>query len=279
MKRQLVLTLMAALCAGRMLAQPPVGTPGVGPAAKAAAPIDFNGYWVALVTEDWRYRFLASPKGDYYSIPLTPEGKKVADTWDAARDIAQGKQCMAYGPPALLRQPTRVHLTWDNDNTLKLETDAGKQTRLLNFGVPKPPAGEPTMQGYSAAQWQTPQITRFYTGKISAQDSNTPGFSGQAPQGVAPPDTRKLGGSLKVVTTHMRPGYLRNNGVPFSANAVLTEYYDLHKDQNAEYLTVLSVVEDPQYLYVPWVTSNHFRKEADGSKWDPQPCELLLPSK
>jgi len=84
---------------------------------------------------------------------------------------------------------------------------------------------------------------------------------------------------LKVVTTHMRPGYLRNNGVPFSANAVLTEYYDIHRDGGQEYLVTTSIVEDPQYLYVPWVTSNQFRKEADGSKWDPQPCELILPSK
>jgi hypothetical protein len=266
-----------ALCVpAAIFAQAP---PGAGQTAKAAAPIDLTGYWVAIVTEDWRYRMLTAPKGDYYSIPLTPEARKVADTWDAAKDVAQGRQCMAYGAPGIMRQPTRVHITWDNDNQLKIETDAGKQTRLFAFGPPKPPAGEPTLQGSSAAQWQTPQITRFYTSKISAQDPNTPGFSGQTPQGEAPPDTRKLGGTLKVVTTHMRPGYLRNNGVPFSANATLTEYYDVHKDGGQEYLVTTSIVEDPQYLYVPWVTSNQFRREADGSKWDPQPCELILPSK
>jgi hypothetical protein len=259
-------------------AQPP-GTPGVGPSAKAAAPIDLTGYWVALVTEDWRYRMLTAPRGDYYSIPLNEEGRRVADTWEAAKDVAQGKQCMAYGAPTIMRQPARVHFTWEGENTLKAEIDAGKQTRLLNFGAQKAFSGEPGMQGMSAAAWQTPQITRFFTSKLSAQDPNTPGFSGQAPQGSNPPDTRKLGGTLKVVTTHIRPGYLRNNGVPFSANAVLTEYYDIHKDANQEYLTITSIVEDPQYLYVPWVTSNHFRKEADGSKWDPQPCELILPSK
>jgi hypothetical protein len=253
--------------------------PGAGQTAKAAAPIDLTGYWVAIVTEDWRYRMLTAPKGDYYSIPLTPAARKVADNWDAAKDVAEGKQCMAYGAPGIMRQPTRVHITWDNDNALKLEMDAGKQTRMFNFGPPKMPAGEPTLQGSSSAQWQTPQTTRFYTSKISAQDPNTPGFSGQTPQGMAPPDTRKLGGTLKVVTTHMRPGYLRNNGVPFSANAVLTEYYDIHKDTGQEYLVTTSIVEDPQYLYVPWVTSNQFRREPYGSKWDPQPCELILPSK
>jgi len=257
-----------------MFAQAP---PGAGQPAKAVAPIDLTGYWVSLVTEDWRYRMLTAPKGDYYSIPLTPEARRVADTWDARRDIAQGRQCLAYSAPAIMRQPGRVHVTWDNDNTLKFEMDAGRQTRLFVFGAPRQPA-EATLQGSSVAQWQSPQITRFYTSKISAQDPNTPGFSGQTPQGSLPPDTRKLGGTLKVVTTHLKPGYLRNNGVPFSANAVLTEYYDLHTDANQNYMVVTSVVEDPQYLYVPWVVSSHFRREPDGSKYDPQPCELILPA-
>ncbi len=253
--------------------------PGSNQTPKAAAPIDLTGYWVAVVTEDWRYRMLTAPKGDYYSIPLTPEARKVADTWDGAKDVAQGKLCMAYGAPAIMRQPARVHITWDNDTSLKVEIDAGKQIRIFAFGAARPAAGEPTLQGNSFAQWQSPQITRFYTSKISAQDPNTPGFGGQTPQGTAPPDTRKLGGTLKVTTTHMRPGYLRNNGVPFSGNAVLTEYYDIHQDADQEYLVITSIVDDPQYLYVPWVVSNQFRREADGSKWDPQPCELILPSK
>ncbi len=268
--------IFALAVSARLCAQAP---PGAGQTAKAAAPIDLTGYWVALVTEDWRYRMLTAPKGDYYSIPLTPEARKAADTWDAAKDVAQGKQCMAYGAPSIMRQPGRVHIAWENDTALKVEVDAGKQTRLLNFGPPRLPAGEATLQGNSAAQWQSPQITRFYTSKISAQDPDTPGFGGQTPQGANPPDTRKLGGTLKVVTTHIRPGYLRNNGVPFSANAVLTEYYDIHNDAGQEYLVITSVVEDPQYLYVPWVVSNHFRREPDGAKWDPQPCELILPSK
>jgi hypothetical protein len=274
-----LLLLSMAACARIASAQVATIPPGTGMTAKAYAPIDITGYWVAIVTEDWRYRFLTAPKGDYYSIPLNPEGKRVADQWDAQRDIAEGKQCLAYGAPGIMRQPARVHITWENDNALKVEIDAGKQTRNFLFGSPKPPAGEPTLQGFSVAQWQTPQITRFYSSKISAQDPNTPGFSGQTPRGEPPADTRKLGGTLKVVTTHMRPGYLRNNGVPFSANAVLTEYYDLHKASDGqEYLVTTTIVEDPQYLYVPWVTSNQFRREKNGSKWDPQPCELILPN-
>lgn len=245
---------------------------------RAGAPIDLTGYWVALVTEDWRYRMLTAPQGDYYSIPLNAEGKRVADTWDAARDIAQGKQCLSYGAPNIMRQPARLHIAWAGDSTLQVEIDAGKQTRLFLFG-PAPAAPRPTLQGTSLAVWQTPQSIRAYTSKISAQDPNTPGFrDASMASPPPPPDTRRLGGTLKVVTTHIQPGYLRNNGVPFSANAVLTEYYDLHRRGNADYLVQTQIVEDPQYLNAPWVVSSHFRREPDGSKWDPEPCELLLPN-
>jgi hypothetical protein len=243
------------------------------------APIDLTGYWVSLVTEDWRYRMLNAPKGDYYSIPLNAEGKRVADTWDPAKDIAEGKQCMSYGAPNIMREPARLHITWANDSSLKVEIDAGKQTRIFLFGAATP-SGEPTPQGISIAQWQTPQSIRAYTSKIPAQDPNTPGFAAASMASPpAPPDTRKLGGTLKVVTTRIKPGYIRNNGVPFSANAVLTEYYDLHKSNGAEYLVQTQVLEDPRYLDAPWVVSSHFRHEPDGSKWDPEPCELVLPSK
>ena len=263
---------LAAALVSTLVSPAPAQTP------KAAAPVDLTGYWVSLVTEDWRIRMLTAPKGDYYSIPLNPEGKRVADTWDAAKDIAEGRQCMSYGAPGIMRVPGRLHVTWGDDTTLKVETDAGKQTRVFSFGRPRRSAGSATMQGTSVAEWQTPQLTRVYTSKISAQDPNTPGFPGIVPQAAAP-DTRKLGGTLKVVTTHLRPGYLRNNGVPYSEDAVLTEYYDVHRQGSAEYLVVTQIVDDPNYLNVPWVTSNHFRREPDAAKWDPRPCELILPSK
>ena len=248
------------------------------PVARAASPIDLTGYWVSLVTEDWRYRMLNAPKGDYYSIPLNAEGKRVADTWDPAKDVAAGRQCLSYGAPNIMREPTRLHITWADDRTLKIEIDAGKQTRMFLFG-PAPNAPAPALQGTSTAAWETPQSIRAYTSKISAQDPDTPGFrDASMASPPPPPDTRKLGGTLKVVTTHIQPGYLRNNGVPFSAAAVMTEYYDLHKRGNDQYLVQTQIIEDPKYLNAPWVVSSHFRREPDGSKWDPEPCELLLPN-
>ena len=266
-------SLVALLCV-RLTAQTP-STP------KSSSPIDLTGYWVSLVSEDWRYRMLTAPKGDYYGIPLNTEARKIADSWDPQKDLAAGKQCMSYGAANILRVPERLHITWDNDTTLKLETDAGQQTRNLSFVSPrtKQPAAPPSMQGTSTAQWQTPQSTREYTAKIPAQDPNTPGFPGNTPTGTRPTDTRKLGGTLKVVTTNLRPGYLRNNGVPYSADTVMTEYYDLHERDGVDYLVVMQVVEDPQYLEAPWVTTNNFKREPNASKWDPQPCNLSLPSK
>jgi len=260
---------------------------------KTLAPIDLTGNWVSIVTEDWRYRMLTAPKGDYYSLPLNQEAIKAA----MAYTPTQADACKNYGAPTIMRAPGRIRIAWDNDSTLKLEADAGKQTRVFSFAdaaatptysagtgmmqPPKPVSGEPTLQGVSAAQWQTPQSTRSYWNKVSAQNPNTPGFPGINMQGPPPPpDPRNLGGSLKVVTTHIRPGFLRNNGVPYSANVLLTEYYDLHKESNGDqWLVVTSIVEDAQYLDAPWVTTSHFKRELDGSKWDPQPCELILPNK
>src|SRR5581483_12430394 len=80
-------------------------------------------------------------------------------------------------------------------------------------------------------------------------------------------------GALTVVTTHMLPGYVRKNGVPYSANAVLTEYYDRLKGPNGdEWLVVTTEVNDPQNFTMPFVTTTHFKKEPDATGWDPQPC-------
>jgi hypothetical protein len=233
---------------------PPGGPPQPPRPPKAAAPIDLTGYWVSLVTEDWRYRMLTPAKGDYASVPINPEGKKVADAWDPAKDEASGNACKAFGAPGLTRQPGRLHITWDNDSVLKVEFDAGTQTRMLNF--PKPAAtAEASWQGVSEAKWEL----------AAAQ--------GGGGRGGPPVDPMTRGGSLKVVTTHFKPGYLRKNGVPYSADATLTEYFSVTNEPNGDHwLIITSVVEDPKYLTQPFITSTHFKKQADGSGWSPSPC-------
>ena len=233
----------AMVSPSRLMAQ---GRGGAPPSAKAAAPIDITGNWVAVISEDWRWRMVTPARGDYASIPLTKEGKRVADTWDPQKDEVAGEQCRSYAAPGLMRLPIRMHITWQDDNTLKMETDLGMQTRSFHFGNWKSPGGEPTWQGDSKANWEV------------ARGAG----SGSSP-----------GGSLTVVTTHMRAGYMRKNGVPFSANAVLTEYFDLAKESNGEqWLVDTIILDDPLNLQVPWTTPIQYKKEPDGSKWDPTPC-------
>lgn len=253
--------LLAATVAGLFLAVPARieaqrgqgGPPPAPPAPRAAAPIDLTGYWVSVVTEDWRFRMVTPPKGDYSSVPISNEGRRVADTWDPAKDEAAGNQCKSYGAAAIMRVPGRVHIRWENDNTLRIDTDAGTQTRMFHFGESQPPAGEPAWQGHSVAQWEVAGAGRG--------------------GGRGGPAAQPRGGNLKVVTTHMRPGYLRKNGVPYSGNAVLTEYFDRTTESNGDqWLIVTTIVEDPQYLDQPFITSTHFKKLPDASGWNPAPC-------
>ncbi|HTA40826.1 MAG TPA: hypothetical protein VK789_00185 [Bryobacteraceae bacterium] len=206
------------------------------PSAKASATIDITGYWVSFITEDWRFRMVTPRKGDYQAVPMTEQARKVADAWDPAADEAAGEQCKAYGAPAIMRVPARFHITWQDDNTLRLESDAGMQTRLFHFKSEPAPQGARTWQGYSMAEWQRPA-------------------------------------SLKAGTTNLRAGYLRKNGVPYSENAIVTEYFDMAPlDGGGQLLLVTVVVDDPQYLQQPFIVTSQFKKEADGSKWDPTPC-------
>src|SRR5205809_2993773 len=107
------------------------GRGGPAAAAKDTAPVDLTGYWVSIVTEDWRYRMITPAKGDHPSQPLNAAGAKLADSWDPAKDEAAGEQCRAYGAGGVMRVPGRLHITWQDDNTMKIDLEAGTQTRLL----------------------------------------------------------------------------------------------------------------------------------------------------
>jgi len=232
------------------------GPPPPPPSPQAAAPIDLTGYWVSIVTEDWRWRMVTPPKGDFASVPLNDEGQKLGNAWDPATDGS----CLAYGAAGLMRNPTRVHITWENDRTLKLETDAGVQSRRFVFGAPQPPA-QRSLQGYSAAEWEL----------VGPGGRGGQGGGGGG-RGGAPAAPRR--GNLKVTTTMMSAGWLRKNGVPYSENATLTEYYDRFPAPNGdEWFVVTTIVSDPKYLNQDFVTSTHFKKEADGAKWAPKPCK------
>jgi hypothetical protein len=238
---------LAYLVAGTVSAQ--FGPPPVPQGdARDIAPIDLTGQWVSIVTEDWRFRMLTPPKNDYPGLPLNAAARAVADDWDPARDEAAGNACNAYGVGGIMRMPTRLRISWDDANTLEIETDAGRQTRTLHFDD-APPLAEPTLQGSSEAEWEFHMVGR-----------------GQPP----------ANGNLKVVTTGMTAGYFRKNGVPYSQNAVLTEYFDLlTQHDGSEWLVVVSVLDDPTYFTNPIITSTNFRRQADRSGWNPTACSAF----
>jgi hypothetical protein len=213
------------------------GAATAGKTPKESAPIDLTGYWVSIVSEDWRFRMLTPPKGDHPDFLLTPEGTKLADAWDPAKDEAAKDHCKAYGAPNIMRVPGRFHITWADDRTLKIETDAGTQTRLLRFAssASGAPAGPPSRQGTSAALWE-----------------------------------RK---ALRVETSNLLPGYLQYNGVPFGASAKMVEYFDVITEPGGEiWLIDDAIITDPTYLVRSVKRSTHLRKQADNKGWDPQPC-------
>lgn len=233
---------------------PPGGRGGFGGArgGQAGALFDMTGYWVSVVGEDWRWRAFPQ-KGDYGAVPLNAAARRIADAWDVAKDAASGEECKAYAAPSVMRVPGRLHVTWQDPQTLKIETEAGRQTRLLYFGAS--PAGQlADWQGISKAEWDL--------GNAGAGGLFFGGGRG-GPQG----------GSLKVVTTKMRPGYVTRNGVPYGESATLTEYFDLIKEKSGtQYLVLTSMLDDPAYMSQPMWTAVHFRKQADASGWNPVGC-------
>jgi hypothetical protein len=199
---------------------------------REGAPVDLTGDWVSVVTEDWRWRMMTPPKGDISSLPLNVEGERVTNSWDPERDT---DRCKAFGAAGLMRNPMRVRLVWEGDDTLRLNTDHGMQTRQLHFVASDTTGRQATLQGDSVANWQE--------------------------------------SGLKVVTKNLLPGYLRKNGVPYSADTLLTEYFDRISAFGDDWLIVTTVVVDAAYLSREFITSTHFKKIPDGSGWNPTPCE------
>jgi hypothetical protein len=259
-----VLCLSASALIPRASAQQaPAGGRGQQPPAtpRAAAPEDLTGIWVAVITEDWRFRMVTPPKGDFAGVPLNQEGRRVGNAWDRAKDIAAAEQCKVYGAPGLMRMPTRLRISWDNDTALKMESDNGQQTRLFNFQAnPSPTSAtphQPSWQGFSVARWET-----------QPEGQGLPPAGGRG----GPPSPS---GALKVVTTSLRPGYLRRNGAPYSGQAVYTEFFDRVPGPNNEsWLIVTSIVDDPTYLNQPFMLTTQFKREPDASKFNPRPCEM-----
>lgn len=241
-----VIMVMMCLLASLSTLQAQQRGRGAAAAPREAAAIDLTGYWVSVIVEDWKWRMVTPNKGVFEALPLNAEARKIGESWDPARDEAAGEQCRAYGAANIMRLPGRLHVTWQDENTLRMDTDAGTQTRLFRFGAAAP-AAEPSWQGQSVATWQ------YAAGG---------GGRGSARQG-----------NLKVVTTNLRAGYVRKNGAPYSNRTVVTEYYDINTWPNGEqWMTVTTKVEDPVYFTRPYLTSTDFKKLPNAAGFAPNAC-------
>src|SRR5262245_21764027 len=181
-------------------------------------------------------------KGEFRRIPASPAAVPLINAWDPVADERAGNQCKSYGAGNIMNVPGRLHITWQDADTLRIDTDAGTQTRLFYFSQAASAAASPrSWQGESTATWER----------------------------ATGPD----GGSLRVVTSNLLACYLRKNGVPYSERATVTEHFDVASlPDSSKLLLVTTIVEDPLYLTGPYVVSPHFKKEVDGSKWEPTPC-------
>ena len=295
--------------------QPPI----VQQPARVAAPVDLTGTWASVVTEDWQWRFVTPIVGDYTGVPMNSVADKLARSWNPEADVKAGEQCKGFGAAAINRLPTRLQISWQDENTMKLDWDLGTQSRLVYFDKSKQPVGPPSYQGHAIGEWidlpapagrggggggggaggaapaaaqaDAPAAAPAAGGRAAAAGAAAGGGRGAGRAG-APPAAAAAGraggggraggapapraGGLKIVTTNLRPQYLRQNGVPVSEKAVVTEYLDVvPAPDGSEWLIVKTNVDDPTYLNGWYIVSSQFKKEANNAKFSPTPCELL----
>ena len=231
------LALALAVGAGSVEAQPADDAAS----GRELAPVDLTGYWVSVVFEDWKFRMVTPDPGIFDGIPLNDAGRRLGEAWDPESDAESGDACRAYGAPAIMRMPGRFRISWEDDETLRIDTDEGEQTRLLRFAETSP--GMPSRQGHSVAEWQA------------------------APGG---------GGTLKVTTGNLLPGYMRTNGAPYSELAEMTEYINMHELPNGDILlSITTRVTDPLYFTGPAMSSTDLRKLPDDDVgWEPTACRV-----
>tara|TARA_R110000824_G_scaffold336_11_gene2416 strand:- start:75790 stop:76635 length:846 start_codon:yes stop_codon:yes gene_type:complete len=261
--------LYASLCAG-LFALPSAVLAQTEEASiyQRFAPIELTGNWVSVITEDWHMRMITPPVGNFDGLPLTARAQEVASAVDLEQIERDGQACQAYGAARILREPGRLRISWEDEDTLRIDTDAGQQTRLLHFAN-APVPGAPSLQGHSIAEWQ------YYGGFDPMRVVLNPGQVGSFRLNGRRPLMQPEGGKLYVETNMLNPSMLRKNGVPLSADTELKEYFNtLREPDGTEWLIVTTIVRDPLNLLVNHITSSNFQRESDDSKWSPSPCTL-----
>jgi len=224
-----------------------MGTPLLKAVAEAAlepkdgSPVRHPGYWVSVVTEDWRFRHGDSPKGIYTGVSLNAEGRKIADAWDPANDEATGEQCRATGLRTSCGCPD-AFTSLQDEQTLKIETDAAKQT-VCYISIAIRGRGE-IGRVFRKRHGTDPVGPRYRSSRFSEGCHDQP-----------------------------QAGILAKEGVPYSASAVLTEYFDRVIEPTARRnLAITSTVRIQCIWRSRSSRHSHYKKQTDSSGWNPTPC-------
>jgi len=206
----------------------------------AAAQIDLSGIWAPIMHEDQAERAPGPEIGDYAGLPITPEARSRALTWDASLLTIPEHQCQPHPSTYGFRGVGNLRIWVDQDpqtqQVLKINTQIQwmeQRRQIWMYGRPHPPEyAAHTWQGYSTGRWE--------------------------------------GDTLVVTTTHLKAGWIRRNGLPLSDQATMEDRFIRHGDL----LTHISMVSDPYYTSEPVVKTNGFRLGLN-NRLDPYPCESV----
>jgi hypothetical protein len=207
----------------------------------AFAQMDLSGEWAPRFHEDNPERLAGPEIGDYLGLPINDAARLRADTWDASILTLPEHQCKPHPADYSPRGPAN----------LRIWKEVEKESQQL-------------IAYHTHISWQAPERTIWMDGR-----SHPPDYAAHTWQGFS---TGKWEGDvLTVTTTHLKTGWIRRNGIPRSDRATLVEHWIRH----GEYLTLVSIVNDPAYLTEPFIRTTNWVLDPR-QQIAPYPCEAVV---
>lgn len=213
----------------------------IGPGS-VFAQVDFSGNWAPLYHEDHPERIPGPELGDYSGIPVNEAARMRADSYDAARiSVVLEYQCRPHGGDYSMRGLANMRVEQILDPItqqlvgihLRMNFQDMQRTIWLDGREHPDDLAPHTFAGFSTGTW----------------DANM----------------------LNVYTTHLKPSYLRRNGLPRSDQATFTDHWVRH----GEYLTVTTAITDPAFLTEPLVRSQTWVLDP-GQQLGRSTCDYLV---
>jgi hypothetical protein len=210
-------------------------------AIPAFAQIDLSGEWAPKFHEDQPERIPGPEIGDYLGIPINDAARLRADSWDASLLTLPENQCRPHPADYSSRGPANLRI-WK-------EIDTATQVVIAL---------------HTHISWMAPERTIYLDGR-----PHPPEYAAHTWQGFS---TGKWEDDvLTVNTTHLKEGWIRRNGIPRSEKGTFTEHFIRH----GNYLTLVTIVNDPAYLTEPFIRSSDFVLDPT-QQIAPYPCEPVV---